>query len=66
MVISISHQKANAILRAMGTTMEKVRRSGCCGYAEYMLFDTGAKIKYSPYDGWYIRTYGCDISSVNI
>lgn len=60
-VIHISTQKAVAILRKMGTTVAEVKRRSCCGYAEHQLFDTGGKIKFSPHDGWYIRTYGCPV-----
>lgn len=60
-VIPISRQKAVAILSKMNTTVAEVKRRACCGYAEHQLFDTGGKIKFSPYDGWYIRTYGCPV-----
>ena len=66
MVISISPQKAGSLLRQMGTNATKMKRGFNGNFAEHMLFNTGAKIKWSDYDGWYIRTYGCNINHLNI
>lgn len=60
-VIPISTQKAVAILAKMGTTIAEVKHRACCGYVEHKLFDSGGKIKFSPYEGWYVRTYGCPV-----
>lgn len=60
--ISISHQKATAILRKMGMTVAEFKRGNCNEHSEHGLFGTGAKIKFSPYAGYYIRTYGCEVT----